>query len=89
VPYFINSPDHDLLSGILTAIPKPLSRAIDQTREKQNPTSEQNAYFSPAVVAREAKDIEKTWQLSQKYFLTSVGLTPMCDRLQYGRIFSA
>ena len=59
------------------------------TWKKIAPGSEQNAYLSPAAVAREAKDIEKTSQLSQKSFLASAGLIPMCDRLQYGRIFSA
>jgi hypothetical protein len=46
-------------------------------------------YLSPDVVAREAKDIEKTSQLSQKSFSASAGLIPIWDRLQYGRIFSA
>jgi len=59
---------------------------MEKKKETQVPSG---AYLSPAAVARDAKDIEKTSQLSQKCFLTSAGLTPMCDRLQSGRIFSA
>ena len=43
----------------------------------------------PSQLASTPKFIENTSQLSQKYSFAMPGLTPMNDRLQYGRMFCA
>lgn len=86
----VHRPRHDLLPCLLALLPKASqSTSRCQPSTLAFPESSEETYRCPSQLASAEKFMEKTSQLSQKYFLPSHVLHPMKDRLQYGRIVFA